>query len=110
MAFLGLSTRSIGRFSSLRVAASTPLFVEKKGYSTERSYGNLKDSDRIFTNLYGEHDIFINGAKKRVCFFCIISIMKEENINRDSIFYKYREIGTKQKKFYHKVEIGLLMR
>ncbi len=33
----------------------------------QRSYGNLKDKDRIFTNLYGEHDIFIKGAIKRVC-------------------------------------------
>jgi NADH dehydrogenase (ubiquinone) flavoprotein 1 len=30
-----------------------------------RTYGNLKDSDRIFTNLYAEHDIFIKGAEKR---------------------------------------------
>jgi NADH dehydrogenase (ubiquinone) flavoprotein 1 len=30
-----------------------------------RSYGNLKDKDRIFTNLYGEHDIFLKGALKR---------------------------------------------
>jgi len=29
------------------------------------SFGNLKDKDRIFTNLYGEHDIFIKGALKR---------------------------------------------
>lgn len=34
-------------------------------YSTERSYGNLKDSDRIFTNLYGKYDIGIKGAMKR---------------------------------------------
>jgi hypothetical protein len=25
----------------------------------------LQDKDRIFTNIYGEHDIFINGAMKR---------------------------------------------
>jgi len=30
-----------------------------------RSYGNLKDKDRIFTNLYGEHDIYLKGAMKR---------------------------------------------
>jgi len=29
------------------------------------SWGNLKDSDRIFTNLYAEHDIFLKGALKR---------------------------------------------
>ena len=40
-------------------------FLQSRPYTT-RSYGNLKDSDRIFTNLYGEHDIFIKGAEKRV--------------------------------------------
>ena len=34
--------------------------------ATERTYGNLKDEDRIFTNLYGEHDVGIKGAMKRV--------------------------------------------
>jgi hypothetical protein len=29
-------------------------------------YGNLKDSDRIFTNLYKDGDPYINGALKRV--------------------------------------------
>lgn len=30
-----------------------------------RSYGNLKDSERIFTNLYGRHDFGLPGALKR---------------------------------------------
>lgn len=30
------------------------------------TYGNLADQDRIFTNLYGEHDWTLEGAKKRV--------------------------------------------
>jgi len=29
------------------------------------SYGNLSDSDRIFTNLYGRHDWQLKGALKR---------------------------------------------
>ena len=32
-----------------------------------RSYGGLKDKDRIFTNLYGEQDFGLQGALKRVC-------------------------------------------
>jgi len=32
----------------------------------ERTYGGLKDSDRIFTNLYGDGDAFLKGALKRV--------------------------------------------
>lgn len=33
---------------------------------TKKSYGGLKDSDRIFTNLYRDNDPFIEGALKRV--------------------------------------------
>ena len=32
----------------------------------QRFYGNLKDSDRIFTNVYKDGDPYINGALKRV--------------------------------------------
>lgn len=32
-------------------------------------YGNLKDSDRIFTNVYRDGDPYIDGALKRVQFF-----------------------------------------
>jgi hypothetical protein len=32
----------------------------------ERTYGNLKDSDRIFTNLYRDGSPWIDGALKRV--------------------------------------------
>jgi hypothetical protein len=35
-------------------------------FSTKRSYGNLKDQDRIFTNLYCDDDPYIEGALKRV--------------------------------------------
>lgn len=32
---------------------------------TKTSFGNLKDEDRIFTNLYGRHDWKLSGARKR---------------------------------------------
>ena len=31
-----------------------------------RKHGNLKDQDRIFTNLYIDGDVFVEGAIKRV--------------------------------------------
>lgn len=34
--------------------------------SVMQSYGNLKDQDRIFTNLYGRHDWKLKGALSRV--------------------------------------------
>lgn len=45
-------------------AAATP--TPPPATPAPRSYGNLKDKDRIFTNLYGEHDIYLKGALKRV--------------------------------------------
>ena len=32
----------------------------------KKTHGGLKDSDRIFTNLYRDGDPFIDGALKRV--------------------------------------------
>jgi NADH dehydrogenase (ubiquinone) flavoprotein 1 len=38
----------------------------KTNYFGKFLYGNLKDSDRIFTNVYKDGDPYINGAIKRV--------------------------------------------
>jgi hypothetical protein len=38
----------------------------KSGILGRFFYGNLKDSDRIFTNVYKDGDPYINGALKRV--------------------------------------------
>ncbi|KAF6260857.1 NADH dehydrogenase flavo protein 1 [Scenedesmus sp. NREL 46B-D3] len=40
-------------------APAAPPAVEKT------SFGNLKDDDRIFTNIYGRHDPFMKGAQAR---------------------------------------------
>ncbi len=48
----------------------------KFGYSditTERSYGGLKDQDRIFTNLYNDDDPYIEGAIRRVIVYLAYS-------------------------------------
>ncbi|KNC56485.1 NADH dehydrogenase [ubiquinone] flavoprotein 1, mitochondrial [Thecamonas trahens ATCC 50062] len=45
--------------AAARPAATGP------GAEPERTYGGLADEDRIFTNLYGEHDEGIKGALKR---------------------------------------------
>ena len=47
-----------------------PLEIERGqrlSLQPQRSYGNLKDEDRIFTNLYGRHDWKLKGALSRVC-------------------------------------------
>lgn len=36
--------------------------------SNTKVYGNLKDSDRIFTNVYKDSDPYIAGALRRVIF------------------------------------------
>jgi len=40
-------------------------FFSTAGAASTRTHGNLKDQDRIFTNLYGDGDPFIKGAEKR---------------------------------------------
>jgi hypothetical protein len=57
-------------------AAATPPTTP----TPQRSYGNLKDKDRIFTNLYGEHDIFLKGALKRVCISFTIVLHKHNSV------------------------------
>jgi hypothetical protein len=46
------------------VAAPAP-HIQTRDYSDGRTHGNLKDADRIFTNLYGKHDVGIKGAMAR---------------------------------------------
>jgi hypothetical protein len=43
-------------------ASSTPVLRR-----TIRTYGGLKDEDRIFTNLYLDGSPLLDGALKRVC-------------------------------------------
>lgn len=45
-------------------ACRTLATVQSKS-SSGKSYGNLSDENRIFTNLYGTHDPFLKGAKSR---------------------------------------------
>lgn len=40
--------------------------VRRFATTTNKTYGNLKDSDRIFTNVYKDSDPYINGALRRV--------------------------------------------
>ncbi len=40
--------------------------IFKRFASTTKTYGNLKDSDRIFTNVYKDSDPYIKGAIRRV--------------------------------------------
>jgi hypothetical protein len=53
--------------SQLRRLATSDAVALSRAFSasTSVSHGGLQDKDRIFTNIYGEHDIFINGAMKR---------------------------------------------
>jgi hypothetical protein len=49
--------------SAVKLAASSRILG--RGFAV-RAYGGLKDSDRIFTNVYGDGSPFVDGAVKRV--------------------------------------------
>lgn len=61
---LGLGPRFAVASRSLRprVPLSRAFSVEAE---PQRTYGGLKDQDRIFTNIYGEEDPYLKGALKR---------------------------------------------
>jgi hypothetical protein len=49
------------------------LFNTAAGASpAKRTYGNLKDQDRIFTNLYRDQSPWLDGALKRVRYYSLI--------------------------------------
>lgn len=51
--------------SAVSPAAAAPATFQTREFSDGRTHGNLKDADRIFTNLYGKHDRTIKGAMAR---------------------------------------------
>eukprot|EP01104_Vermistella_antarctica_P010269 TRINITY_DN2722_c0_g1_i1.p1 TRINITY_DN2722_c0_g1~~TRINITY_DN2722_c0_g1_i1.p1 ORF type:complete len:314 (+),score=49.61 TRINITY_DN2722_c0_g1_i1:33-944(+) len=60
--------------------------------SEERVYGNLKDSDRIFTNLYGFHDYGLKGAMKRGDWYMTKELL---NKGRDWIVSEVKASGLR---------------
>lgn len=51
----------------LRIVVNHTTSVTRLSRSfAERTYGNLKDSDRIFTNVYRDGTPYLEGALKRV--------------------------------------------
>ena len=53
---------------SVRSFSTVP---QTKDSGVIRTYGGLKDQDRIFTNVYRDGDPFIDGALKRVFLFYV---------------------------------------
>jgi len=61
---LGAATTA-GRASRLAAPRRTVVAAQRAFSTAERVYGNLKDEDRIFTNLYCDGSPWLDGAKKR---------------------------------------------
>lgn len=61
-----LLSSSLRKGEFLSLIRSQGVSELSRTYST-KTYGNLADEDRIFTNLYREYDVGIEGAMKRVC-------------------------------------------
>jgi len=52
-------------FRQYSTAPPQPTPQQQVANAEVRTYGGLKDKDRIFTNLYGEHDVYLKGALAR---------------------------------------------
>lgn len=77
-------------------------FLSAEAKKPEKTtYGPLKDSDRIFTNLYGRHDYRLKGALSRV-------IRKIQFLSVKLV--SLRAIGSKRKKSFWRVRNGSSMK
>eukprot|EP01097_Dermamoeba_algensis_P011686 TRINITY_DN916_c0_g1_i1.p1 TRINITY_DN916_c0_g1~~TRINITY_DN916_c0_g1_i1.p1 ORF type:complete len:482 (+),score=123.61 TRINITY_DN916_c0_g1_i1:3-1448(+) len=91
-----VSTQSTG-YSFFRMLASKQrlLFRPHRSLSTQtapkKTFG-LKDSDRIFTNLYGEHSPFLDGALKRGDWYKTKEILRK---GRDWIIQEMKTSGLR---------------
>lgn len=59
-------------YKCVTAKSTLKLATSKSGQQQKRMlrvYGNLKDQDRIFTNLYREQSPFLEDALKRVSYF-----------------------------------------
>eukprot|EP00002_Diphylleia_rotans_P007499 TRINITY_DN1704_c0_g2_i1.p1 TRINITY_DN1704_c0_g2~~TRINITY_DN1704_c0_g2_i1.p1 ORF type:complete len:470 (-),score=103.11 TRINITY_DN1704_c0_g2_i1:357-1766(-) len=61
--FARQSAQSASLISASRTVSGS--FIRCNTTETKKSYGGLKDEDRIFTNLYGQRDFGIKGAMLR---------------------------------------------
>ena len=58
-----VGSRVLGGYAArIQVCPSSAFFSSEAVPSERTSFGNLQDEDRIFTNLYGKHDV---GLKVR---------------------------------------------
>ena len=60
--------KQFNKIFSVKLFSTVP---QTKDSGVIRTYGGLKDQDRIFTNVYRDGDPFIEGALKRVFLFFI---------------------------------------
>lgn len=59
------TTALLARFAAVRAGVPVGRMLAATYTTATRTYGGLKDEDRIFTNLYGRHDWKLKGAQAR---------------------------------------------
>eukprot|EP01117_Protostelium_nocturnum_P010605 TRINITY_DN3812_c0_g1_i1.p1 TRINITY_DN3812_c0_g1~~TRINITY_DN3812_c0_g1_i1.p1 ORF type:complete len:473 (+),score=119.56 TRINITY_DN3812_c0_g1_i1:195-1613(+) len=83
--------RQLSKVSQKKLFSSK--LQEKRLSSFNRNYsGGLKDKDRIFTNLYGEHDFGLDGALKRGDWYKTKNILQK---GRDWIIEEMKTSGLR---------------
>lgn len=65
MALFSQASRAVLRGGINRVSSTSVIASFSTATPPQRTHGNLKDEDRIFTNIYGRHDWGLKGAMKR---------------------------------------------
>ena len=79
--------------------------IFKRFASYTKVHGNLKDSDRIFTNVYQDSDAYIKGALRRVSSVLFRAIGTEPKIFSSMVL---NGLSVKSKLQASEVEVALV--
>jgi NADH dehydrogenase (ubiquinone) flavoprotein 1 len=70
----------------------SPAVRQRVAVEPQRVYGGLRDQDRIYTNVYGEHDFQLKGALKRGDWYRTKDLL---NKGRDWIIDEMKKSGMR---------------
>jgi hypothetical protein len=69
------------KYLTKKLSFSIKKFTTLQTGGVKKTYGGLKDQDRIFTNVYRDGDQFIEGALKRVFIFNLGRLASNKGYN-----------------------------
>lgn len=85
---IGPSVTAVSRLPTSRPTSQRTFATVQEGTPKKRTYGGLKDQDRIFQNLYGHHGADLKSAMKYGDWYKTKEILlKGDNWVRDLVYF-----------------------